>query len=90
MTQRTLTSPLIKDGSVNTTLLATRTEGYLPVDLRDLVSRAVHNAAIRAGDEPAALTAEDFEKALEGFVPRSLRDVPKQESDVHWADIGGQ
>lgn len=28
--------------------IAAQTEGYLPADLRDLVDRAIHQAAIRA------------------------------------------
>lgn len=74
------------------------TEGYLPADLRDLVDRAVQQAAIRSlgspssaagSDTPLILTAEDFATAQQGFVPLSLRDVKLQKSDVAWADIGG-
>lgn len=36
---------------LNFTTLATQTEGYLPTDLNDLVSRAIHEAVIRAGKE---------------------------------------
>jgi peroxin-1 len=34
--------------SLNYVSLATQTEGYLATDLHDLVSRAVHQATIRA------------------------------------------
>lgn len=45
--QRTLLSDLTKDESLNYAALATLTEGYAALDLKDLVSRAVHNAAER-------------------------------------------
>lgn len=40
-------SDLTEDGSLNYAALATITEGYAALDLKDLVSRAVHNAAER-------------------------------------------
>lgn len=88
-------------------LLSSQTEGFLPSDLRDLVSRAVHEAVIRCKLEETirskennnegkvvsptlrTLKADDFEKAREGYVPVSLKDVKLQQSDVSWADIGG-
>ena len=48
MEQRTLVSDLIKDESLNYAALATLTEGYAALDLKDLVSRAVHHAAERS------------------------------------------
>ncbi|KAG2135369.1 P-loop containing nucleoside triphosphate hydrolase protein [Suillus bovinus] len=77
------------------TRLAVGTEGYSPVDLRDLVTRTVQVAVGRAvsevgvGVEKVTLSAKDFIEAQEGFVPLSLRDVPLQKSGVEWADIGG-
>ncbi|KAG1750462.1 P-loop containing nucleoside triphosphate hydrolase protein [Suillus paluster] len=77
------------------TRLAVETEGYSPVDLRDLVTRTIQVAVGRAvseagvGVEKVTLSARDFVEAHEGFVPLSLRDVPLQKSDVEWADIGG-
>ncbi|KAG1893975.1 P-loop containing nucleoside triphosphate hydrolase protein [Suillus fuscotomentosus] len=77
------------------TRLAVGTEGYSPVDLRDLVTRTIQVAVGRAvsevgvGVEKVTLSAKDFVEAQEGFVPLSLRDVPLQKSDVEWADIGG-
>ncbi|BGP44588.1 Peroxisome biosynthesis protein pex1 [Rhodotorula kratochvilovae] len=84
-----LTAPQLNCASI-----AAITEGYLPADLRDLVDRAVQQAAIRSlsSASPSAalvLTAEDFASAQRGFVPLSLRDVKLQKSDVAWADIGG-
>lgn len=43
VSKRTLLTPITLDY----TILAGRSEGYLPVDLRDLVERAVHQSAIR-------------------------------------------
>lgn len=46
--QRILVSDLTKDESINYPALATVTEGYAALDLKDLVSRAVQNAAERS------------------------------------------
>ncbi|KAH8109796.1 AAA-domain-containing protein [Phellopilus nigrolimitatus] len=81
-----------EEDSLNFTSLATQTEGYLPTDLKDLVSRAVHEAVIRSGEKKSSslkLLPVDFEKAQVDFVPLSLRDIKLQKSDVSWADIGG-
>ncbi|TNY17359.1 P-loop containing nucleoside triphosphate hydrolase protein [Rhodotorula diobovata] len=94
---KTATSDL-EAPQLNCASIAAMTEGYLPADLRDLVDRAVQQAAIRSlgspssaagSDTPLILTAEDFAAAQQGFVPLSLRDVKLQKSDVAWADIGG-
>ncbi|KZT19828.1 AAA-domain-containing protein [Neolentinus lepideus HHB14362 ss-1] len=77
---------------VNYAVLAAQTEGYSPVDIEDLVARAVHQALIREGDDgerQVALLLTDFEAAQVGFTPLGLRDVKLQKSDVVWADIGG-
>lgn len=46
--ERILVSDLSKDESLNYAALATLTEGYAALDLKDLVSRAVQNAAERS------------------------------------------
>ncbi|KAA1470710.1 AAA-domain-containing protein [Dentipellis sp. KUC8613] len=80
---------------LNYASLASETDGYLAMDLHDLVDRAVHEAAARLAAEPEhddakiVLTAADFTAAHVGFVPLSLRDVPLQTSTVQWSDIGG-
>ena len=43
-----LVSDLTKDESLNYAALATITEGYAALDLKDLVSRAIQNAAERS------------------------------------------
>ncbi|KAI0665466.1 AAA-domain-containing protein [Trametes maxima] len=91
-------SDIIQDpgAPLNCTALATQTEGYSVTDLKDLVARAVHRAAIRssqlelAGElQQTTLTPADFAAAQVDFVPHSLRDVKLQKSEVVWADIGG-
>ncbi|RDX44678.1 AAA-domain-containing protein [Lentinus brumalis] len=78
---------------LNYTAIATQTEGYSVTDLKDLVARAVHRAAIRSSQredsEQTTLTPADFASAQVDFVPHSLRDVKLQKSDIAWADIGG-
>lgn len=72
--------------------IAAQTDGYLPVDLRDLVDRALHQAAIRAGKSGRVtldLSLADVRAAQADFTPLSLRDVKLQKSEVEWSDIGG-
>ncbi|KFM80114.1 Peroxisome biogenesis factor 1, partial [Stegodyphus mimosarum] len=82
--------------------IAQRTEGFVAQDLDMLVDRATHAAWVRMGSEilltkltntespEVALCLEDFEKALEGYVPSSLRDIPLQVQDQKgWSDVGG-
>ncbi|KAE8269545.1 hypothetical protein A4X09_0g2802 [Tilletia walkeri] len=97
-------SLLAPSPDLNPTTLATQTDGFYPADLKDLVERAVHQAAMRVGDAlgrtgpqqkadsndtPLELTMADFATAQEGFVPLSLRDVKLEKSTVAWSDIGG-
>ncbi|KIJ64352.1 hypothetical protein HYDPIDRAFT_90732 [Hydnomerulius pinastri MD-312] len=96
--QRTIKSPGLKtdpDDPPNYNVISTHTEGYSPIDMQDLVKRAVQQGASRAFEEHGAkatqisLSAADFSNAQVDFVPHSLRDVPLQKSNVEWADIGG-
>ncbi|KAI8995209.1 AAA-domain-containing protein [Trametes punicea] len=91
-------SDIVQDPNapLNYTALATQTEGYSVTDLKDLVARAVHRAAIRSSQldgandaQQTTLTSADFAAAQVDFVPHSLRDVKLQKSDVAWHDIGG-
>lgn len=74
-----------------------RTDGYMPGDLVILVSRARHEAMVRSmGDsmsQPGSgvirLGRADFDKALQGFTPASLRNVSLQSSATTFASIGG-
>lgn len=74
--------------------IAGQTDGYMPGDLALLVSRARSEALIRAVSQPSfsdgiVLTADDFEAALKGFTPASLRGVTLHSSTTTFASIGG-
>ena len=74
------------------------TDGYLPGDLHALVERARQESIVRCmsgidvdstDGVRVELTTEDFECAVKGYVPASLRGVKLQKSTVDWKDIGG-
>ncbi|KAG9236290.1 P-loop containing nucleoside triphosphate hydrolase protein [Amylocarpus encephaloides] len=77
--------------------LSGETDGYMPGDLVLLVSRARCEALIRSVAESAknsdstsiSLTRGDFDTALKGFTPASLRNVTLQTSTTTFASIGG-
>lgn len=74
-----------------------QTDGYMPGDLVLLVSRARSEAVVRSGKNRAQsapsstieLSNEDFQAALKGFTPASLRNVTLQSSSTTFASIGG-
>ncbi|WEW60037.1 Peroxisome biosynthesis protein pex1 [Emydomyces testavorans] len=75
--------------------LAGKTDGYMPGDLVPLVSRARNEALIREVQDTTSssstiiLDTVDFEKALKGFTPASLRNVTLTASSTTFAAIGG-
>ena len=77
--------------------LAGHTDGYMPGDLVLLVSRARSEALIRTVEATPDstdnvdihLSKEDFERALKGFTPASLRNVTLQSSATTFDSIGG-
>ena len=76
--------------------LAGQTDGYMPGDLVLLVSRARSEAIIRSVEasqgsesESVNLAKLDFERAIKGFTPASLRNVTLQSSTTTFASIGG-
>ncbi|PGH27875.1 hypothetical protein AJ80_00425 [Polytolypa hystricis UAMH7299] len=75
--------------------LAGKTDGYMPGDLVLLVSRARNEALIRSVQDTTStsstitLGTEDFESALKGFTPASLRNVTLTSSSVTFSSIGG-
>ena len=85
------------DHSLDFLDLAGQTDGYMPGDLVLLVSRAKHEALIRSIDRPSdpaedskiVLKKIDFENALKGFTPASLRSVTLQSSKTTFDSIGG-
>ncbi|KAF9238473.1 P-loop containing nucleoside triphosphate hydrolase protein [Melanogaster broomeanus] len=96
--QRNAKSPGVvidPDDPPNYAMIATHTEGYSPIDLQVLVTRAAQQSANKAFQKHGAsasqitLSAADFSDAQVDFIPNSLRDVPLQKSNVEWADVGG-
>ncbi|KAI0974308.1 P-loop containing nucleoside triphosphate hydrolase protein [Xylaria arbuscula] len=77
--------------------LAGETDGYMPGDLILLVSRARNEALIRSVGEMTSkesldivqLGRTDFDSALKGFTPASLRNVTLQTSTTTFDSIGG-
>ncbi|KAJ4861060.1 ATPase family associated with various cellular activities (AAA) domain-containing protein [Trichoderma breve] len=76
--------------------IAGLTDGYLPGDLTVLISRARNEAIIRSisltpEDTIGAvhLSRQDFDKAIKGFTPASLRNVSLQSSTTTFKSIGG-
>ena len=79
--------------------LAGQTDGYMPGDLELLTSRARSEALVRyiqergpnlARDNPTIeICKRDFEQALKGFTPASLRNVTLQTSSMTFDSIGG-
>lgn len=85
------------DPSMDLLEVAGQTDGYMPGDLNLLVSRAQSEALIRSVsiDTSAAdvssvtLGQDDFNSALKGFTPASLRNVTLQSSTTTFSSIGG-
>jgi peroxin-1 len=75
--------------------LAGKTDGYAPGDLVLLVARARNEALIRSVSDLASeskmitLGTEDFDSALKGFTPASLRNVTLTSSTTTFSAIGG-
>ncbi|MCJ1395579.1 Peroxisome biosynthesis protein pex1 [Xylographa bjoerkii] len=73
------------------------TDGYMPGDLVLLLSRAKNEALMRVTRDMSSskalssirLAKEDFDEALKGFTPASLRNVALQSSSTTFASIGG-
>jgi peroxin-1 len=74
-----------------------QTDGYMPGDLILLVSRARNEALIRSASQTpdlpensaVQLSRLDFDKALKGLMPASLRNVTLQTSTTTFDSIGG-
>ena len=77
--------------------IAGQTDGYMPGDLVLLLARARNEALIRSvrqklsatSQTTVQLTKTDFEEALRGFTPASLRNVTLQSSTTTFDSIGG-
>ena len=89
-------SGFILDHDLDFLDIAGQTDGYMPGDLILLISRARGEALSRCVGESASsdvtsihLSRADFDKALKGFTPASLRNVTLQSSTTTFASIGG-
>lgn len=73
--------------------MVAETEGYLPNDLKTLCDRIYHESLFNASnnilDNEVVSSKGDFEKALQGYTPSTLRGVKLQKSTIKWTDIGG-
>ncbi|KAK4447631.1 peroxisome biosynthesis protein PAS1 [Podospora aff. communis PSN243] len=76
--------------------IAGNTDGYMPGDLILLISRARNEALSRSVGESTdldvttiPLSRVDFDAALKGFTPASLRNVTLQSSTTTFSSIGG-
>ncbi|KAK8114547.1 AAA-domain-containing protein [Apiospora kogelbergensis] len=92
-----LSDGFLLDSELDFLDVAGETDGYMPGDLLLLVSRARNEALIRSVSEGAEsksldiiqLSRVDFDNALKGFTPASLRNVTLQTSTTTFASIGG-
>jgi peroxin-1 len=89
-------SGFILDHDLDFLDIAGQTDGYMPGDLILLISRARNEALSRnVGESPNLdattihLSRTDFDSALKGFTPASLRNVTLQASTTTFSSIGG-
>ncbi|KAK4157847.1 peroxisome biosynthesis protein PAS1 [Chaetomidium leptoderma] len=89
-------SGFILDADLDFLDIAGQTDGYMPGDLILLISRARNEALSRNVGESTNfdattihLSRTDFDKALKGFTPASLRNVTLQSSTTTFSSIGG-
>ncbi|KAK0655697.1 P-loop containing nucleoside triphosphate hydrolase protein [Cercophora newfieldiana] len=89
-------SGFIIDRNLDFLDIAGHTDGYMPGDLILLISRARNEALSRSVGESTdldvtsiPLSRVDFDAALKGFTPASLRNVTLQSSTTTFASIGG-
>ncbi|KAL2777386.1 peroxisome biogenesis factor 1 isoform 2 [Daubentonia madagascariensis] len=73
--------------------VAKETEGFVARDFTVLVDRAIHSCLSHQSisiKEELVLTTLDFQKALQGFIPASLRNVNLHKPrDLGWDKVGG-
>ncbi|XP_004431397.1 PREDICTED: peroxisome biogenesis factor 1 isoform X1 [Ceratotherium simum simum] len=78
---------------LNLQRIAKETEGFVARDFTVLVDRAMHSRLSHQSistREELVLTTLDFQKALHGFIPASLRNVNLHKPrDLGWDKIGG-
>ena len=83
------TSGLEQSEQLNFTSLATQMEGFLPTDLNDLVSRAIHEAVIRDGKDKAELseTVGSADSLLSNY-NLTIAQITLMPADFQSAQIG--
>ncbi|XP_063159701.1 peroxisomal ATPase PEX1 isoform X2 [Candoia aspera] len=73
--------------------IAKETEGFVARDLTMLIDRAIHSCVSSRGTcqkEDLVLSTLDFQKAIQGFTPVSLRNINLHKpQDMGWDKIGG-
>ncbi|XP_078094984.1 peroxisomal ATPase PEX1 isoform X3 [Mustelus asterias] len=73
--------------------LAKATEGFVARDFVMLMERAVHSHVLTSKnnkEQGLYLTTLDFQRALEGFIPTSLRNAKLHKpKDLGWDKVGG-
>ncbi|KAK3950387.1 P-loop containing nucleoside triphosphate hydrolase protein [Pseudoneurospora amorphoporcata] len=89
-------SGFVLDADLDFLDIAGQTDGYMPGDLILLISRARNEALSRCVGEcldkdvsAIHLARADFDAAISGFTPASLRNVTLQSSSTTFASIGG-
>ncbi|KAK3489532.1 P-loop containing nucleoside triphosphate hydrolase protein [Neurospora hispaniola] len=89
-------SGFVLDADLDFLDIAGQTDGYMPGDLILLISRARNEALSRCVGEALDkdvstihLARADFDAAISGFTPASLRNVTLQSSSTTFASIGG-
>ncbi|KAF7245818.1 Peroxisome biogenesis factor 1 [Varanus komodoensis] len=91
--QNKLDSSIEKFCYLDLHLIAKETEGFVARDLTMLVDRAIHSCISSKGTcqkEDLILSTSDFQKALQGFTPTSLRNISLHKpQDFGWDRIGG-
>ncbi|XP_041353042.1 peroxisome biogenesis factor 1-like [Gigantopelta aegis] len=75
-------------------LISRGTEGFVSRDIEHLVNKAIHakflGASSMSSPEQILLSQRDFDVALEGFKPASIRNLSlHQAGELTWDDIGG-
>ena len=66
--------------------VASELEGYLPLDLENILDRAFHHMITEQKDK---FDYKDFISAIDGYTPTSLRGVKLQKATTSWSNIGG-
>lgn len=89
-------SGFVLDADLDFLDIAGQTDGYMPGDLILLISRARNEALSRCVGESLDkdvstihLSRADFDAAISGFTPASLRNVTLQSSSTTFSSIGG-